>query len=117
SKRDKKNIIAIAANTDVGVLYGVFHFLRMLQTQQNIQQLAIVAAPKIKYRLLNHWDNLNRTVERGYAGFSIWNWHTLPGYMDQRYIDYARANAYVGINGAVITNVNANAMILTPDYL
>lgn len=68
-------------------------------------------------RLLNHWDNLNRTVERGYAGFSIWNWHTLPGYIDKRYIDYARANASVGINGTVLTNVNANATILTEPYL
>ncbi|MCW3079053.1 alpha-glucuronidase family glycosyl hydrolase [Segetibacter sp.] len=117
SKQDQKNIIAIAANTDVGVLHGVFHFLRLLQTQQNIQNLSITSAPKIKYRLLNHWDNLNRFVERGYAGFSIWNWHTLPGYIDQRYIDYARANASIGINGAVITNVNANALILTKEYL
>jgi alpha-glucuronidase len=117
SKQDQKNIIAIAANTDVGVLHGVFHFLRLLQTQQNIQNLSITSAPKIKYRLLNHWDNLNRSVERGYAGFSIWNWHTLPGYIDQRYIDYARANASIGINGAVITNVNANALILTKEYL
>jgi alpha-glucuronidase len=67
--------------------------------------------------LLNHWDNLNRTVERGYAGFSIWNWHTLPGYIDQRYIDYARANASIGINGTVLTNVNANATVLTRPYL
>ena len=63
--------------------------------------------------MLNHWDNLNRTVERGYAGISIWNWQKLPGYIDQRYIDYARANASIGINGIVLTNVNANALILT----
>ena len=75
------------------------------------------SAPKLKFRLLNHWDNLNRTVERGYAGFSIWNWHTLPGYIDKRYIDYARANASIGINGTVLTNVNANATILTKPYL
>jgi alpha-glucuronidase len=117
SKKDQKNIIAIVGNTDIGVLHGVFHFLRLLQTQQNIQSLSITSAPKIKYRLLNHWDNLNRTVERGYAGYSIWNWHTLPGYIDQRYIDYARANASIGINGAVVTNVNANATILTKEYL
>jgi alpha-glucuronidase len=117
TKKEGKNIIAIAANTDVGVLYGVFHFLRLLQTQQDIQHLSIASTPKIKYRLLNHWDNLTRTVERGYAGFSIWNWHTLPDYIDQRYVDYARANASIGINGAVITNVNANAMILTKEYL
>ena len=109
--------ILITANTDIGVLYGVFHFLRLLQTNQSIENLNIVSSPKLKLRLLNHWDNLNRTVERGYAGFSIWNWHTLPGYIDKRYIDYARANASIGINGTVLTNVNANAVILNQAYL
>lgn len=109
--------IIIAGNTDKGVLYGVFHFLRLLQTEQNIQNLSILSAPKIQHRILNHWDNLNRTVERGYAGFSIWDWHRLPNYIDQRYIDYARANASIGINGTVLTNVNANAMVLTQPYL
>jgi len=112
-----KKTTIITANSDIGVLYGVFHFLRLLQTEQSIEQLKIVSAPRIKLRLLNHWDNLNRTVERGYAGFSIWNWHTLPGYIDQRYIDYARANASIGINGTVLTNVNANATFLTKPYL
>lgn len=107
----------ITANTDIGVLYGVFHLLRLMQTEQSIVNLNIVSAPKLKLRLLNHWDNLNRTVERGYAGFSIWNWHKLPGYIDKRYIDYARANASIGINGTVLTNVNANATILTAPYL
>lgn len=113
----KENRIVIAANTDIGVLYGVFHFLRLLQTQQPIQNLSIVSAPTLKHRVLNHWDNLNRYVERGYAGISIWNWHTLPHYIDQRYIDYARANASIGINGTVLTNVNANAQVLTAPYL
>ncbi|MFT3827623.1 MAG: alpha-glucuronidase family glycosyl hydrolase [Chitinophagaceae bacterium] len=107
----------IAANTDKGVLYGVFHLLRLLQTQQPISALKIFSKPRIQHRLLNHWDNLNGTVERGYAGFSLWNWHKLPGYIDQRYIDYARANASIGINGTVLTNVNANAFILTKEYL
>ena len=109
--------ILITANTDIGVLYGVFHFLRLVQTTQNLDQLSIVSFPKIKTRILNHWDNLNRTVERGYAGMSIWDWHKLPDYIDQRYIDYARANASIGINGTVLTNVNANALILTNNYL
>ncbi len=112
-----KKIMVIAGNTDVGALYGCFHFLRLLQTHQSVQQLAVVSAPAIDLRLLNHWDNLNRYVERGYAGISIWNWHTLPGYMDKRYKDYARANASIGINGTVLTNVNANARILTQQYL
>lgn len=107
----------ITANTDIGLLYGVFHFLRLLQTGQDISALHISSTPKIKLRILNHWDNLNRYVERGYAGISIWDWHKLPDYIDQRYIDYARANASIGINGTVLTNVNANATILTPQYL
>lgn len=107
----------ITANTDRGILYGVFNFLRLLQTQQSIHSLNIISAPLLKVRLLNHWDNLNRTVERGYAGFSLWNWHTLPVYLDPRYKDYARANASLGINGTVLTNVNANATILTKPYL
>lgn len=109
--------IVIAANTDVGLLYGVFQFLKLLQTQQQVSKLNIVSSPKLKLRLLNHWDNLNRTVERGYAGASIWNWHKLPGFIDQRYIDYARANASIGINGTVLNNVNSNATILTEPYL
>jgi alpha-glucuronidase len=117
TKSSNSNITVITANTDIGVLYGVFYFLRLMQTNENIEKLSIVSAPKIKYRLLNHWDNLNRTVERGYAGFSIWDWHKLPDYIDQRYIDYARANASIGINGTVVTNVNANAMVLTKEYL
>ncbi|MCC9136685.1 alpha-glucuronidase family glycosyl hydrolase [Pontibacter silvestris] len=112
-----KKSTVIAANTDIGVLYGSFHFLRLLQTQQSISNLSIASAPKIKHRVLNHWDNLDRTVERGYAGFSLWDWHKLPDYIDQRYIDYARANASIGINGTVLTNVNANALVLTKEYL
>lgn len=116
-KRGKQQVTVIAAQEDIGVLYGVFHFLRLIQTQQNISNLSITESPKIKIRMLNHWDNLDRTVERGYAGFSLWNWHKLPGVIDQRYIDYARANASIGINGTVLTNVNANAKVLTSDYL
>jgi alpha-glucuronidase len=107
----------ITANTDIGVLYGVFHFLRLMQTQQPISNLNIISAPKIKLRILDHWDNLNRTVERGYAGFSIWDWHKLPDFIDKRYTDYARANASIGINSTVLTNVNANAVVLTKPYL
>ena len=107
----------ITANTDIGVMYGVFHFLRLMQTQQSISNLNITSSPKIKLRILDHWDNLNRTVERGYAGFSIWDWHKLPDFIDKRYIDYARANASIGINSTVLTNVNANAVVLTKPYL
>ena len=107
----------IAANTDVGVLYGAFHLLRLLQTQQPLGNLAIAERPRIRQRVLNHWDNLDGSVERGYAGGSLWDWHKLPGYLPPRYTDYARANASLGINGTVLTNVNANATSLTADYL
>lgn len=109
--------IALIANTDIGWLYASFHLLRLMQTEQSITGLHISSTPRIQLRLLNHWDNLDRSVERGYAGQSIWNWHTLPGYADQRYTDYARANASIGINGTVLTNVNANATVLTATYL
>jgi alpha-glucuronidase len=111
------SVIAIAANEDIGVLYGTFHFLRLLQTHQSLEHLDIVSAPRIRRRVLDHWDNLDRTVERGYAGESIWDWHKLPDYLDPRYTDYARACASLGINGTVPTNVNASAVSLTPAYL
>jgi alpha-glucuronidase len=112
-----KTVTYILSQTDKGALYGVFHFLRLLQTGTDIRNLSIASKPLIRNRILNHWDNLDRHVERGYAGISLWDWHTLPGYIDQRYIDYARANASIGINGTVLTNVNANALVLTEDYL
>ena len=109
--------VVITARDDIGLLYGTFHFLRLLQMHKPLKNLEIVESPKVDIRMLNHWDNLDRTIERGYSGFSIWNWQTLPDYIDQRYIDYARANASVGINGTAVTSVNANALILTPHYL
>ena len=112
-----KTCTVIAANKDIGVLYGVFHFIRLLQTHKDILDLSITSKPMIKYRLLNHWDNLNRTVERGYAGLSLWEWDRLPDTVSSRYKDYARANASIGINGVALTNVNANALILTKEYL
>lgn len=109
--------ICIIANKEIGVLYGVFHFLRILQMEQSIKEVIIRELPKIQHRVLNHWDNLDGSVERGYAGQSLWRWHELPEVIAPRYIDYARYNASIGINGTVLTNVNANAQILTPLYL
>jgi alpha-glucuronidase len=114
---NNKKVIVVAGTDDSGKLYGMFHFLRLLQTETDISEINIESSPKIKNRILNHWDNLDRTVERGYAGFSIWDWHRLPEYVDPRYADYARANASIGINATVLTNVNANARLITPDYL
>ncbi len=114
---DGQDVIAVAANTDVGVLYGSFALLRHLQRHQPISGLALSSSPKIERRILNHWDNLDRSVERGYAGRSLWDWNALPGSLSTRYETYARANASVGINGTVLTNVNANAQVLTTEYL
>lgn len=110
-------VIAIASGGEIGALYGAFHFLRLLQTGQPINRLSITERPKVQLRLMNHWDNLNGTIERGYAGRSLWQWDDLPEKLDPRYTDYARACASVGINGAVINNVNADVRILSPEYL
>jgi len=114
---DGKTHIVIAANSDIGVLYGVFAFLRRLQAHKKIKGISIQSEPQIKHRLLDHWDNLDRTVERGYAGLSLWQWSKLPEYKSPRYVDYARANASIGINGAVLNNVNADPRILTEQFL
>lgn len=112
-----KSCIVIASNKEIGALYGTFHFIRLLQTYQPISNLDIIESPKLKFRILNHWDNLNGTVERGYAGYSLWDWQRLPMYVDQRITDYARANASIGINGTVLNNVNASAKSLSSEYL
>jgi alpha-glucuronidase len=114
---DGQRALVVAAQADAGLVYGAFRLLRALQTREPLESLDVREAPKVRLRVLNHWDNLTRYVERGYAGQSIWDWHRLPGWLDPRYTDYARANASIGINGTVLNNVNANAQILTPQYL
>ncbi|WP_100627382.1 alpha-glucuronidase family glycosyl hydrolase [Algoriphagus formosus] len=112
-----KKTYIITGNSPVGVLYGSFDFLKSIQIGEFDSNAENSDQPKVQLRMLNHWDNLDRTVERGYAGFSIWDWHKLPGYIDPRYIDYARANASLGINAVSLTNVNANAWILREDFI
>ena len=109
--------IAVVGQTETGALYGAFHFLRLVQTGQPIDHLAVHESPHVKLRVLDHWDYLNGQVERGYAGASIWDWWKLPDWRDPRYTDYARANASIGINGTVLNDVTAGATILTPVYL
>ncbi|MGY3091308.1 alpha-glucuronidase [Hymenobacter sp. UYAg731] len=109
--------LLVTGRSGAGVLYGVYALLRQLQTGQSIAGLNLSSSPRIQYRLLNHWDNPNGTVERGYAGASIWKWNELPQRLDPRYTDYARANASIGINGVAINNVNASARYLTLEYL
>ena len=110
-------VTVIASRGEVGALYGVFHFLRLLQTRQPIQRLDIAERPRLALRLLNHWDNLDGSIERGYAGASLWGWDDLPAHVDPRIGEYARANASIGINGAVLNNVNARPESLSHAYL
>lgn len=107
----------ISAKNEKGLLYGSYEFLRQMQTLQDLSKISIESSPKIQLRLLNHWDNPNGTIERGYAGASLWKWHELPYVIDPRYKDYARANASIGINGTVLNNVNASARFMTAEYL
>ena len=112
-----RSVTVIASQGETGALYGAFHFLRLLQTQQPIARLDVSQKPRLQLRVLNHWDNLDRSVERGYAGRSLWDWDALPGKVDPRLVDYARANASVGINGSVLNNVNSNSRSLGAEYL
>lgn len=117
TKLENRNVIAVAANTEVGVLYGSFALLRQLATHRPLAELSLTSSPKIKNRLLNHWDNLDGTIERGYAGSSLWEWSKLPATLSPRYQAYARANASIGINGTVLNNVNADKQILSAAYI
>jgi len=110
-------VTLIAANTDVGVLYGAFRYLQLMQMHAPVSELDLHDAPRLKLRVLDHWDNPDRSVERGYAGQSIWDFWRLPDYVDPRYTDYARADASVGINGVVLNNVSANPIYLTHDWI
>ncbi len=109
--------ISIAASNDVGILYGTFEFLRQIQIENSIKNINLEQAPKVGLRMLNHWDNVLGTIERGYAGSSLWKWYELPETLDRRYTDYARANASIGINAVSLNNVNASARFLTSEYL
>ncbi|MBZ6380476.1 alpha-glucuronidase family glycosyl hydrolase [Sphingomonas sanguinis] len=112
-----QRMILVAGNSDRGALYGAFALIRHLATGGKDDALNLRSAPKVKLRVLNHWDNLDGSIERGYAGQSLWDWWTLPDFKDPRYTDYARANASIGINGTVLNNVNAKADSLTAPYI
>ncbi|AXB78986.1 alpha-glucuronidase family glycosyl hydrolase [Novosphingobium sp. P6W] len=109
--------LLVTGRTDTAVLYGAFAVIRAQRTGADLAQLNVASAPKVKLRVLNHWDNLDGSVERGYAGQSLWDWWTLPDFKDQRYTDYARANASLGINGVVLNNVNAKPESLSAAYI
>ena len=109
--------LVVAGATDRGLLYGVFALLRRINLNQTIHQLDLVEKPSAPIRFLNHWDNLDGSIERGYAGKSI--------FWDQGHVttdlgrvrDYARLLASVGINGCSINNVNADSRVITPEFL
>ena len=113
-----KEYVVLASQGESGMLYAVFNLLRTMQTSIPFPSvLNVKEIPLYKIRILNHWDNLDGTVERGYAGHSLWKWNDLPGKLSARYKEYARANASLGINGTVLNNVNANPEILSTAYL
>lgn len=117
-RNNGKPITLVAAKTEAGVLYGTYALIRYIQTGTAIETLSITESPLFDKRILNHWDNLNGTVERGYAGRSIfWNYDIPTNELVKRHTDYARANASIGINGTVINNVNATPQMLTAEYL
>ena len=104
---EEKDGCHIIAHGDIGLLYGAFALLRG-ETG--------AGAPFFKYRILNHWDNLDGSIERGYAGKSIF-WNNDLTYDAQRLEQYAIANASIGINGTVLNNVNASPKVLSNAYL
>lgn len=113
--------ITIKAKKEAGLLYGAFALLRSRST---LSKSSLSSHPAFTLRLLNHWDNPDLTVERGYAGKSIWKWEEISGEsgtitdgLRQRIIQYARANASIGINGSVLNNVNAKPEMLSHSYI
>jgi alpha-glucuronidase len=115
---ENNRTIQISASDHVGCLHASYTLLRELG--QGTRLMAIRRRfdyPVMPLRMLNHWDNPDGHVERGYAGRSIVDWWHLPERLDPRLIDYARANASLGINGVVVNNVNARAFMLEPRYI
>src|SRR5262249_40181915 len=107
-----KRYVFVTAPNDRGVLYGVFALLRMIATGESVANLDVKSEPFATIRFLNHWDNVDGSIERGYAGKSIfWDHGHVTADLD-RVRDYARLMASVGINGCSINNVNADAKVV-----
>jgi alpha-glucuronidase len=113
----KKKCTVIVSKSDAGVLYGTFHFVRLMQTGKPADVLNFTSEPAIALRMLNHWDNLDGSIERGYGGKSLWKWDELPEHVNGQCHTYARFCASIGINSVVLNNVNADPNILREDYL
>lgn len=103
--------------SETGLLYAAYHLLRLQACGEDCSRLDIKEKPMNDIRILNHWDNPDGTIERGYAGRSLWKWDELPAKVSPRYAEYARANASIGINGTVLNNVNASPEALSSDNL
>ena len=113
--RDTPDGRKIMARTGTGAMYGTYALQRMERTGKAEGPLDLREEPSFERRILNHWDNLDNTVERGYAGWSIWHWgEPVPVDLIK---EYARLNASVGINGSVLNNVNATPEILSTEKL
>lgn len=115
--RTSEGKTVLEAATEQGLLYATYQLLRLQAEGADCTRLDIREKPAFDIRVLNHWDNLDGTVERGYAGRSLWKWEELTDSVPARYREYARTNASVGINGTVLNNVNASAEILSAGYL
>lgn len=128
----------ITASNPIGLLYGVYELIRLQNTdayntgsgnQQNFSKaIDETEKPQVGLRILNHWDNLDGSIERGYAGKSIFKWEeiklgkngkggSISKSLHDRLITYARANASLGINGSVLNNVNASPKMMTAEYI
>lgn len=118
---------SIIASSSIGILYGAYDLLRLQETG-NLSHLSKTEKPAVNLRILNHWNNLDGSIERGYAGKSIWKWDeiildkagefkNISKDLRNRLITYARSNASIGINGAVLNNVNASPQMMTSEYL
>lgn len=130
----KDGHISLSSASDAGLLYAAYHLLRLQQTdalQTLSEGKALSLSPDNDVRILNHWDNPDGTVERGYAGKSLWKWEVIPAKkkagkevawnqsasLRDRIRQYARANASLGINATVLNNVNAKPLMLTLDMM
>ncbi len=111
------DILVVAGGGEKGVLYGVFRLLEHIQCRRPLENMDLTSRPAIQWRVLDQWDNWDGSIERGYAGKSIYQWSELPGTVDERYTAFARANASVGINTIVINNVNTQFDYLRSENL
>ncbi|MEU2689847.1 alpha-glucuronidase family glycosyl hydrolase [Streptomyces hygroscopicus] len=108
--------LVIGARGARGVLAGVFRLIRLLQLERPPHKLSGLEKPRTALRMMSHWDNFDRSIERGYAGTPLFAWDKLPDISD-RLVDYARSMASIGINASVLNNVNPGTDFITGETL